>query len=183
MLAAITVCHGGPFMQIPGTLLGGLLSGVIGQATRSPEQSSQTKSEPTGVKTANETLNALLARGGVQSLGQEILKSYDVTHITPRQFSEMLQKLRESGVISEEEYLDLTQIRRDLTEAGIEADEPVDLLDFYQKLMRKLQLMLSLASTESIDGIQQTLQRAEKHLEWLEKVSTQQLESGTDIWA
>jgi len=170
-------------MQIPGTLLGGLLSGVIGQATRSPEQSSQTKSEPTGVKTANETLNALLARSGVQSLGQEILKSYDVTHITPRQFSEMLQKLRESGVISEEEYLDLTQIRRDLTEAGIEADEPVDLLDFYQKLMRKLQLMLSLASTESIDGIQQTLQRAEKHLEWLEKVSTQQLEPGTDIWA
>jgi hypothetical protein len=170
-------------MQIPGTLLGGLLSGVIGQATRSPEHNSQAKTEPTDGTTASESLNTLLARSGVQSLGQEILKSYDVTHITPRQFSEMLQKLRESGVISEEEYLDLTQIRRDLTDAGIEADEPVDLLDFYQKLMRKLQLMLSLASTESVDEIQQTLQRAEKHLEWLEKVSTQQLESGTDIWA
>lgn len=170
-------------MQIPATLLGGLLSGVIGQTARSAEQNTQSKTEPNDKKTANETLNALLARTGVQSLGQEILKSYDVTQITPRQFSEMLQKLRESGVISEEEYLDLAQIRRDLTQAGIEADEPVDLLDFYQKLIRKLQLMQSLASTESIDEIQQALERAEKHLAWLEKVSTQQLESGTDIWA
>lgn len=170
-------------MQIPATLLGGLLSGLIGQTTRSTEQKSQTGLESTNSKTSNETLNAILAGSGVSSLGQEILKGYDVTHITPRQFSEMLQKLRESGVISEEEYLDLTQIRRDLTEAGIEADEPVDLLEFYQKFIRKLQLMQSLASTESSDDIQSALQRAERHLTWLEKISTLQLETGTDIWA
>jgi len=170
-------------MQIPATFLRGLLSGVTGQTTRSAEQTAQTKSESSEDKTLNETLKALLGQSGTPSLWQEILKDYDVTHITPRQFSEMLQRLRESGVIGEQEYMDLTQVRRDLMEAGIENDEPVDLLDFYQKVIRKLQLMQSLGSAESTEDIEMAMQRAEKNLAWLEKVSTLQLEAGTDTWA
>jgi len=95
----------------------------------------------------------------------------------------MLQKLRESGSLTEQEYTELAQIRRDLAEAGVDADEPVDLIDFYQKFIRKLQLMQALGTAESTDDLQTALQRAEKHLKWLEKISTLQVELGTDAWA
>lgn len=169
-------------MQIPATFLRGLFSGVVGQPPRPAEQSDQSKPQSADDKTLNEALMTMLGHSGRPSL-LEILKEYDVTHITPRQFSQMLQKLRESGNITEQEYAELAQIRRDLLEAGIEADEPVDLLDFYQKLIRKLQLMQSLGTAESTDDLQTSLQRAEKHLKWLEKISTLRGELGTDAWA
>ncbi len=169
-------------MQIPATFLRGLFSGIVGQPTRPVEQSDQTRPQSADDKTLNEALMTVLGQSGSSSL-LEILKEYDVTHITPRQFSQMLQKLRESGNITEQEYTELAQIRRDLLEAGVEADEPVDLLDFYQKFIRKLQLMQSVGAAESTDDLQTTLQRAEKHLKWLEKISTLQHEMGTDAWA
>jgi len=169
-------------MQIPATFLRGLFSGVVGQPTRPVERNDQTKPQSADDKTLSDSLMTVLGHSGNPSLW-EILKEYDVTHITPRQFSQMLQQLRESGSISEQEYTDLAQIRRDLAEAGVDADEPVDLIDFYQKFIRKLQLMQALGTAESTDDLQTALQRAEKHLKWLEKISTLQTELGTDAWA
>ncbi|HOA53387.1 MAG TPA: hypothetical protein PKI05_14130 [Thermogutta sp.] len=169
-------------MQIPATFLRGLFSGVVGQPTRPVERNDQTKPQSADDKTLSDSLMTVLGQSGNPSLW-EILKEYDVTHITPRQFSQMLQKLRESGSLTEQEYTELAQIRRDLAEAGVDADEPVDLIDFYQKFIRKLQLMQALGTAESTDDLQTALQRAEKHLKWLEKISTLQTELGTDAWA
>src|SRR5262245_61914725 len=44
----------------------------------------------------------------------EILAHYDVTHITPREFSELVQKLHESGDISDVEAQELALMRVDL---------------------------------------------------------------------
>ena len=63
---------------------------------------------------------------------RHVLKKFDVTEITPKQLSEMIQRLFDAGVITQQEFDQLAAIRLDLDTAGIEPDESVDLLQFYR---------------------------------------------------
>jgi len=54
---------------------------------------------------------------------REILSQYDVRDISPRTFSEMLQRLHRAGVLADSEYQDLSLIRMDLEREGVSPDE------------------------------------------------------------
>lgn len=153
-------------MQISGLLIRGLLSGVIGQPPRGQAPAPQVGDAVFGL---NGSANSLLDDEPPSSVGRQILEAYDVTHITPRQFSEMLQRMREAGLISEAEFNELVRIRHDLHEAGIEPDEVVDLLAFYRKRLQRLELWGGEEDQPTLNAIKLMWQ---KRLEWLEKVAT-----------
>lgn len=102
---------------------------------------------------------------------RDILGQYDVAEITPREFSEMLQKLRQSGAISDADYQELSQVRMDLDREGTNADEPVNLLSLMIEKLKDIQ--------EKSQAINETAGAApggnpaeallKRQVEWLEK--------------
>ena len=68
---------------------------------------------------------------GITEAAREIVGRYDVTDITPRQFTQMVQDLHQAGVISESQLEELSQIRLDLDTEGLDPDESLDLVAFY----------------------------------------------------
>ncbi len=70
--------------------------------------------------------------GSAAEAARHVLGAYDVTRITPKQFTEMIQRLFDAAVITQQEYEQLAAIRLDLDVGGIDADAPVDLLEFYR---------------------------------------------------
>jgi len=97
----------------------------------------------------------------------EILSRYDVTDISPAEFSKMIQRLFEAGTLSEQEVQQLAAIRMDLDVEGVKADESIDLLDFYAQKIQKLQRRLSDADTPGAGN--QQLAPLLHRLDWLEK--------------
>ncbi|WP_347244943.1 hypothetical protein [Thermogutta sp.] len=157
-------------MQIPGLLIRGLLAGGLGASSRTGSTEAAQTAQTSEWNSTSAILAGLLAGDdGRLSLVRGILASYDVTHITPRQFSEMLEKMRDAGLITDAEFNELAKIRMDLNEAGVEPDEAMDLLSFYQQRLRRLELW----GEEDLDGALPALRTAwEKRLQWLEKVAT-----------
>ena len=106
-----------------------------------------------------------------------ILSQYDVTNITPTQFSAMLRKLHDSGAVSTQELSDLTQIRGDLDRAGVTANETVNLPDFYQKQLQQLQQSQQAitgtdqASVAQRNVLGQQIAAVQKRYEWTEKAA------------
>lgn len=153
-------------MQIPGLSLRSFLSGVLGQSSLNSAPETISPGPAAGSKSLQDLLSPV---SEPSSLLAQILESYDVRHITPRQLTEMLQKLREAGFLTEEEFSDLGQIRNDLTEAGIEPDEALDLIRFYQQRLERLKLWQEEQDNPALQRLQFNWQ---KRLEWLEKVAT-----------
>jgi hypothetical protein len=115
---------------------------------------------------------------------RQILSQYDISSITPRQFSEMLQKLHQSGTISDQQYQNLSQIRTDLDSNGVEPDEEVDLLKFYSQKLSSAQnaAAAAQAKTGSLPAAQsQSLSSMQQRLDWLQKVSTIQTDPAAGI--
>lgn len=98
---------------------------------------------------------------------RDIATDYDVTSIQPQEFSEMLGRLYESGILSEEEYQMLGQIRVELDEAGYEVDEPVNLIEFCQKKIDEITNKED--STEK--NIKNQVKNTQQQLAWLEKMA------------
>jgi hypothetical protein len=104
--------------------------------------------------------------GGKPALG-EILAKYDVTHISPSDFSDMIQKLYKAGSISESDYQELAGIRVDLEAAGVKSDEQINLREFYAGKIQQLQRE---AAGGQDDGTsQQQLATATRRRDWVEK--------------
>ena len=103
--------------------------------------------------------------GSRVALGQ-ILAKYDVKNITPTEFSEMVQKLRQAGAISDGEIQELAAIRSDLEAAGVEPDERIDLTDFYQRKLKQAQNKLDDPSEASR---QQRLSPLLRRYDWVQK--------------
>jgi hypothetical protein len=99
---------------------------------------------------------------------REILAEYDVKDITPREFSEMLHKMRKSGVVAEDQLKDLSQIRMDLDRDGIDPDESINLVDYYADKLRG-QPLGSDATTQS--GNAPSPEALKRRLDWLEKLA------------
>ncbi|MGA2253542.1 MAG: hypothetical protein ABSG53_02680 [Thermoguttaceae bacterium] len=70
---------------------------------------------------------------------REILSHYDMTDITPSDFSKLIQQLSDKGTISQKDVQELSSIRVDLENADVGPDESVNLLDFYQEKIAKVQ--------------------------------------------
>jgi hypothetical protein len=97
----------------------------------------------------------------------DILSQYDVSDISPGEFSQMAQKLFDAGVISDKELQQLAAIRLDLDTAGVEPDESVDLLDFYSEKIGELQQMVDLADDKRSAAKQ--LAPVLRRLDWIQK--------------
>jgi len=96
---------------------------------------------------------------------REILTDYDVTDITPKAFSEMLQKLQESGLIPDKDLQELSQIRADMDREGVADDERVNLVEMYAKRIRNAD---EDAQAEAA-GSEASVASLRRRLDWLEK--------------
>lgn len=70
---------------------------------------------------------------------RSILSQYDMTAITPNSFANLVQQLSAKGTISSKDAQQLSSIPVDLANAGVSPDEKVNLLDFYQQQIAKVQ--------------------------------------------
>jgi len=107
---------------------------------------------------------------------RQILAEYDVTNISPRAFSDLLQKLRQAGSLSEKDFQELSSIRLDLEHEGADPDQRVNLVERYAKKLSSIrdQHDANAASDAARQATEASLQR---QLEWLRKVA--QVRSGT----
>jgi hypothetical protein len=119
--------------------------------------------------------------GDATPLLREILARYDVTNISPREFSEMIRDLHEAGALTGEEFQELSLIRVDLDLQQVDPDETLDLVDFY--LDKLVELRRSLDDFESgadrlADSQPSQVASVERRLRWLEKLAA--IHTGTD---
>jgi hypothetical protein len=114
------------------------------------------------------------AVGGSAAMTQ-ILTKYDVTHITPGELSEMLQKLHQAGALKDDEFQELSGIRLDLESAGIKPDERVDLVEFYTRKLKQLQRKLEDGSDPAAVG---QLSSVLRRLDWVQKFAVVQSNPG-----
>ena len=101
-----------------------------------------------------------------QKASADILRQYEITNITPTEFSQMIQKLYKAGAISEKDYQELSTVRGDLEKAGIDPDESVNMLEFYSDKVSKEQKALGSTLDETS---QKSLGSDKRRLDWMQK--------------
>ena len=100
---------------------------------------------------------------------RQIVASYDVTEISPRQFSEMIQELYDAGLLTDQEFQQLSQIRLELDSDRVEPDEAISLIDFYLDKLRQLPQSLEDAGGLLPGGGPSRLASIGRRLNWVEK--------------
>jgi len=107
---------------------------------------------------------------------RQILADYDVADISPRAFSEMLQKLRQAGALSEKDFQELASIRLDVENENSAPDQRLNLVELYGKRLAAIrqQQGASQVSAAARPASEATLQR---QLGWLQKFA--QIRAGT----
>lgn len=109
-----------------------------------------------------------------QAKPADILARYDLTDITPREFSQLLDELHQSGLLTDEQFRELSEIRTDLASADVLPQEKIDLLDFYRRLLEKAD---RLASGDTQGETARQVAEWRRRLDWLEKLAAAQRES------
>jgi hypothetical protein len=110
---------------------------------------------------------------GAMAALHKVAAQYDVTRITPQQFSQMLEELRKTGALTESELSQLGQVLTDLNAEGVDSDEEIDLVKFYTDKLSKLQEEMEDARTEegTTATIAPSLAAAQDRLNWLTKLA------------
>jgi hypothetical protein len=103
----------------------------------------------------------------LQKASVEILRHYDVTHITPDEFSQMVQKLYKAGTLSEKDFQELSTVRSDLEKAGVGPNESINILEFFSDKLGKAQKNLGSNLDEAAQ--QQRLGPDLRRLDWMQK--------------
>jgi hypothetical protein len=98
---------------------------------------------------------------------RDILSHYDMTDITPNDFSKLIQQLSDKGTISSKDMQELASIRVDLENAGVSSDESVNLLDFYQQRIAKARD--AAAQSPDTAAAQPNIDALVGRLNWLQK--------------
>lgn len=97
--------------------------------------SSSNESTPGPIKIQNDDQITLTEGGAFH----RILSKYDVTNITPGEFSNLVQELHDAGEIDDAEFRELAKMRLELEQSGVPFDEPTDLVDFFtDKLQQRV---------------------------------------------
>jgi hypothetical protein len=104
---------------------------------------------------------------GVSKVSAEIIRKYDITSISPDDFSQMLQKLYKAGALSEKDYQELSAVRADLEKQGVEPDERINLLELYSDKVSKAQKQLGTTLDEV--ARQRQIGPDMRRLDWLQK--------------
>ncbi len=145
-------------MQINNILAGYHDPTTVSRRSESGETSAAT-TDATAKTSSTSSANGNAALG-------EILSQYDVTNITPLEFSDMIHQLFNQGVIDENELQQLVAIRQDLDAAGVDNDEPVNLLEFYEERIEELQ---ELREDDELPNADQQIAPLLRRLDWVEK--------------
>jgi hypothetical protein len=70
---------------------------------------------------------------------RQVLSQYDMTNITPNSFANLVQQLSAKGAISPKDAQQLAAIPGELQNAGVGPNDSVNLLEFYQEQISKVQ--------------------------------------------
>jgi hypothetical protein len=96
-----------------------------------------------------------------------IVSQYDMTDITPNDFSNMIQQLYAKGAVSAKDMQELSSIRAELEAAGVGADQSVNLQDFYQQRLAAAQA--EVVQSPDSDAAQVNVQAVAARLSWVQK--------------
>jgi hypothetical protein len=147
--------------------ISGILRGIGGSAVGSPGKK-QPDRDPVAPAAAPSSTN-LSAPASAEF--REVLSHYDLRNISPREFSELVTKLKESGAISEADYQELALLRLELDQQGLDPDGPLDLVKHLQgRLQNEEDHLRKLEGDQSqpIDR-QQALRTTLRQIEWVQK--------------
>jgi hypothetical protein len=150
-------------MQIT-NVLNGYADATSGRRAEGAERSTQRSADSQSGRGVSGPSNEAL---------RQIMADYDLAHITPTDYSQMLDRLRKGGVIGDEEYGQLAQIRLEMDSEGIASDEAVDLLSFYHQRAQHVSKQLEGQSpdTPGRANLTQSLRGIQHRLDWLEKLA------------
>lgn len=158
-------------MQITQTGLGQMAATLFGapqsQSNANPAPAAATASSggPDATEPANVTFRQILAK-------------YDVTDITPSQFSQLIGELRSAGAINDSDVQELSAIRFELDRAGYAPDDKLNLVDLFKNRLSSLQNASADAASGSDDSDQTPAQRQQsitttkRQIDWLQKFAT-----------
>jgi hypothetical protein len=129
-------------------------------------------SEAAGSAAGKEALPASASSVATSAAGRAILAKYDVTNISPDQFSQMIRQLYDAGSISQQDYQQLSKVRSDMDSAGLKPDQSINLLNFYRQKVQHARQQ----SDDSTDpaASQDQVASMQHNLDWLEKIATVQ---------
>ena len=113
---------------------------------------------------------------GLTAVLRQIAGRYNVTEITPREFSDMLDALHQAGALADEQLQQLARVRVDLDLENIDPDEEVDLVDFYAD---KLEGLLRTEEGGLSGGGSPDVVQAEQLLGWMEKFAV--IQASADV--
>lgn len=101
---------------------------------------------------------------------REIVSQYDFEHISPREFSHLLQELQASGVMRPQELQELAQLRIQLDAQQADPDAPLNLLDYLsdQLTARQQAVAAAQANGEDVDE-QAVLADVRRQSAWIQK--------------
>jgi hypothetical protein len=154
-------------MQIGSILSGYSDPATLGKRTQPAEGAEAKLGEPLASPPTS-------AGSRAEVLGQ-IASQYDVTAITPEEFSEMMQQFYQANVLSMDELQDLAMIRVDLDRAGIELDEEVNLLELYGERLHRLEIATAGPLGQGESGEQSAdVDATRRRFQWLQKLAVVQ---------
>jgi hypothetical protein len=152
-------------MEIAGVLTAGkFLSTALGQLARRCQPKGATAGPPT-----ESAAPSVAGAGGATSAFRQIAARYDVTEISPRDFSQMIQELHDAGQLTDQQFQELSQVRVELDSARVEPDEAVDLVDFCLEQLRQFRESMEDRGGLLSAGERSRLGAIGRRLEWMEK--------------
>ena len=115
---------------------------------------------------------------------QELASRHDLRKITPEAFSNLARQLHQAGLIDDRELQDLAAVRLELDLAELPPDQPVNVLEFLETKLQRLQGQLSgeprpAEPTRSATDYKEAADRTTRQLEFLREF--QQARSGAGL--
>jgi hypothetical protein len=145
-------------MKVPNILSG--MSDLVSRTARSDANAAT-------ASTATPATAGSAAPPSAAAAMREIVSHYDMTDITPNDFSTMIQQLYAKGAVSGKDMQELSSIRADLESAGVGADQSVNLQEFYQQRLAKVQA--DAADSPDPVAAQADVQPVAARMTWVQK--------------
>lgn len=101
----------------------------------------------------------------------DVLSRYDVRQISPRDFSQLLQELKQTGAISEADHQELALLRLELDAEGVDPDEVIDLVQFLEKKLQAQQRELEKQEQKTGQPVEraEALKATLRQIDWIQK--------------
>lgn len=121
--------------------------------------------------------NALGARPTIslspqsQAALRDVLARYDVSHISARDYSQLLQELKQAGAITSDDLEELSLVRVELDQQGFDPDEMLNLPELMQRKLQTQERELSRAEDKHGRPIDRSaaLQATLRQIDWISK--------------